>query len=151
MVGVTVGILTFLVGSLLAVLALAGIALWLYVFLQALEKGNMPDDGLLDPRVLAQVVKYENWPAQNHLAGISLMQAGRLRVLTLRLAVWVIAQMVAHRYRPGFLEELSTIHFARWLLLPGTNKLLFFSNYGGSWESYLEDFITRASEGLTAA
>jgi deferrochelatase/peroxidase EfeB len=33
--------------------------------------------------------------------------------------------------------------------LPKTNKLLFFSNYGGSWESYLEDFITKASNGLT--
>jgi Dyp-type peroxidase family len=27
---------------------------------------------------------------------------------------------------------------------------LFFSNYGGSWESYLEDFITKAHAGLTA-
>lgn len=149
--GIAVGILTLLVGSLFAVLALAGIALRLYAALRALEKSNTPDDGLPDPGVLAEIIQYENWSEQNHLAGISVMQAGRLRILTLRVAFWIIGQMVTHTYRPGFLGELSTIHFARWVLLPGTNKLLFFSNYGGSWESYLEDFITRASAGLTAA
>src|SRR5438552_3067458 len=54
-----------------------------------------------------------------------------------------------YRSRPGFLSNIGTIHFARWILLPGTDKLLFFSNYTGSWESYLEDFILRAHEGLT--
>jgi deferrochelatase/peroxidase EfeB len=44
---------------------------------------------------------------------------------------------------------LGTIHFARWVLIPGTNQLMFFSNFGGSWESYLEDFITQAHGGLT--
>lgn len=79
------------------------------------------------------------------------MQAGLLRGLTLRIAFWVIGQMATKRFRPGFLGDISTIHYARWLRLPKTNKLLFFSNYGGSWESYLEDFITKASGGLTAA
>jgi hypothetical protein len=52
-------------------------------------------------------------------------------------------------FKPGFLNTINTIHFARWVLLPGTDKLMFFSNYGGSWESYLEDFIAKASAGLT--
>jgi hypothetical protein len=30
------------------------------------------------------------------------------------------------------------------------HRLLFFSNYDGSWESYLGEFIDRASSGLTA-
>ena len=81
-------------------------------------------------------------PASRHAARL----AARL---TLRIAFWVIGQMAAKRFRPGFLGEIGTIHFARWVLLPKTNKLLFFSNYGGSWESYLEDFITKASTGLT--
>ena len=33
--------------------------------------------------------------------------------------------------------------------MPGTDKLVFLSNYGGSWESYLEDFIEKAHYGLT--
>ncbi|MEO1160477.1 MAG: hypothetical protein AAFW74_08475, partial [Pseudomonadota bacterium] len=85
-----------------------------------------------------------------HLYGVSKMKPGRLRRLTLRFAYWFIAQMATHVFRPGYLSEIGTIHFARWILLPGTDKVLFFSNFGGSWESYLEDFITKASGGLTA-
>ena len=78
------------------------------------------------------------------------MKPGRLRKILLRLSFWVIGQLSARLWRPGFLADLGTIHFARWVWLPRTDKLMFSSNYDGSWESYLEDFITKASEGLTA-
>ena len=123
--------------------------LGVYTGVRALEEANQPDNRVPDRDVLAKVIAQEDWAAQNHLAGISIMQAGQLRRLTLRIAFWVIGQLAAKRFAPGFLGELGTIHFARWILLPETNKLLFFSNYGGSWESYLEDFITKASNGLT--
>ncbi len=54
-----------------------------------------------------------------------------------------------HTFRPGFLSSINSIHFARWILVPGSDRLVFFSNYGGSWESYLEDFIAKAAKGLT--
>jgi hypothetical protein len=47
------------------------------------------------------------------------------------------------------LSDIGTIHFARWVTVPGSRDLLFLSNYDASWESYLEDFITRAHTGLT--
>jgi hypothetical protein len=54
----------------------------------------------------------------------------------------------------GNLSGIVTIHFARWLILPGKgnerHRLLFFSNYDGSWENYLGEFIDHASVGLTA-
>jgi hypothetical protein len=34
---------------------------------------------------------------------------------------------------------------------PGSERLVFLSNYDGSWESYLEDFITKAYLGQNAA
>ena len=57
---------------------------------------------------------------------------------------------VTFRYRPGFIIDMDSIHYAKWFLLPGTGKLIFLSNYDGSWESYLEDFITKAHAGQTA-
>src|SRR5262249_7068317 len=72
-----------------------------------------------------------------------------LRRLTLRLVFGAIAQLATHLYRPGWLGTIGTIHFARWVMVPGTPDLVFLSNYGGSWESYLEDFITKAHAGLT--
>ncbi len=148
--GAAVGILVFVVGTIVAVIVLVAYLWRLYAGLRRMEEENSPDDTLPNQDILDEVMKHENWSQQNHLAGVSIMQAGRLRELTLRVAFWVILQMVLRKYRKGFLGDLNTIHFARWVRLPKTNKLLFFSNYGGSWESYLEDFITRASSGLTA-
>ncbi|OWK18371.1 hypothetical protein AJ88_04255 [Mesorhizobium amorphae CCBAU 01583] len=77
------------------------------------------------------------------------MKAGILRRLALRLSFYLISIAAQKVFKPGFLNTINTIHFARWVLLPGSNRLMFFSNYGGSWESYLEDFIAKASAGLT--
>jgi deferrochelatase/peroxidase EfeB len=124
---------------------------WAYATLRRLEESDVPDNSAPEPKRLAEVIHRENRHAfeQNHLYGFSIMKPGRLRNLILRLVFYVIVTNASRISRPGFLGELGTIHFARWVLLPGTNKLLFFSNYGGSWESYLEDFITKAHAGLT--
>jgi len=50
----------------------------------------------------------------------------------------------------GTLGGIPTIHFARWVVLDGGRRLLFFSNFDGSWENYLGDFIDKAAPGLTA-
>jgi hypothetical protein len=50
----------------------------------------------------------------------------------------------------GSLSDITTIHFARWALIDHGNKLLFESNYDGSWERYIDDFVDRASFGLNA-
>ena len=94
----------------------------------------------------------ENAPGhvQNHMLSHTVMKPGLLRRLTIRLAFLVIAKLTQLNPRAGHLGDIGTIHFARWVTLPGTRDLLFFSNYGGSWESYLEDFINKAHEGLTA-
>ncbi len=134
----------------LSLIALAAI-LWLfYRCLRGLETANQPDNSLPDSAVLEEVMTHEDWAIQNHLAGVSIMQPGLVRQMTLRIAFWVILRLAETRFRPGFLAEIGTIHFARWVMIPGTDQLLFFSNYGGSWGSYLEDFITKASGGLTA-
>jgi deferrochelatase/peroxidase EfeB len=139
----------FVVAVVAATIGLVGIAYALYACLRAKEQTDEPDDTTPDGAILAEVMAREDDGDQNHLAGVSVMKPGLLRRLTLRLTYWVISQVATMTYRPGFLADIGTIHFARWVLLPGTSKLLFFSNFGGSWESYLEDFITKASNGLT--
>lgn len=134
----------------LTVALLLAAAILLYVGLRRREKADVPDNSVPNQAVLAEVVRREDTHSivQNHLAGVSIMKAGWLRRFMLRLVFWGVGQL-APLYRPGYLGDIGTIHFARWVLLPNTNRLLFFSNYGGSWESYLEDFVTKASVGLT--
>ncbi|WP_159586709.1 cytochrome P450 [Chelativorans xinjiangense] len=141
---------TSLVLSLLGVsMSLAFIGLLLHLALRRLEKRDVPSDAQPDPETLAEIIRRENHFPQNHLTAVSVMKPGWLRRLALRLSFYFISIMARQVFRPGFLADINTIHFARWVLLPGTDRLVFFSNYGGSWESYLEDFIAKARAGLT--
>ncbi|MEZ2330601.1 cytochrome P450 [Mesorhizobium sp. RCC_202] len=144
-VAVTSLVLAF-AGLLILVALLALIALWA---LQRLDDRDQPQTASIEPKALEKILAHEDLAAQNHLTAISTMKAGILRRLALRFSFYVISIAAQKVFRPGFLANINTIHFARWVLLPGTDRLVFFSNYGGSWESYLEDFIAKASEGLT--
>ncbi|HMS96688.1 MAG TPA: hypothetical protein PKA03_15990, partial [Tabrizicola sp.] len=151
--GALKGVLGFLAASLgllvLLTLAVLGLA---YLRFARQEARDWLSDRAPDGSELAAILKTENAAgfAQNHMLSHTVMKPGLLRWLTIRLAFLAVAKLTALNPRAGHLGDIGTIHFARWVTLPGTRDLLFFSNYGGSWESYLEDFITKAHEGLTA-
>ena len=50
--------------------------------------------------------------------------------------------------RAAGLARVRTIHFARWVFLDGRKRILFLSNYDGSLESYMDDFINKVGFGL---
>jgi deferrochelatase/peroxidase EfeB len=125
-------------------------ALYFYAGLRRQEKNDWVDGRAPNLATLVEIGKRENFCAQNHMISVTERKPGAVRWLTLRLVFWLYAMFATRVYREGSLGGISTIHAARWITIPGTRKLVFFSNYGGSWESYLEDFITRAHAGLTA-
>lgn len=144
----------WLAGPFLAALWTGGAVLTaeyvaIYVLLRHKEASDVAEDIPPSAAAVAEIMKRENFAAQNHMAASSTMKPGRLRRLTLRIGLWVAGQLAAHFSIPGFLATTSVIHFARWILLPGTNQLLFRSNFDGTWESYLEDFIELAHQGVT--
>ena len=99
---------------------------------------------------LAGIVQRENVQGQNHLASVTRVQPGRFRLGLLRavlLAVNLLATLSANR---GSLGGITTIHFARWAITPDGKSVVFLSNFDGSWERYLNDFIDLAAVGLTA-
>jgi len=135
--------------TLVVVAVELGLVLALYLALRRAEQTDIPDDLPPSAERVAECMKREGHAAQSHLAAVSTLKPGSLRYLTLRLGLWFAGILAAHFSRPGFLGSTGVIHFARWILLPGSNKLLFMSNYDGVWESYLEDFIEKASRGVT--
>ena len=143
--GLAAGGLALVLGLIVEVIAGLGV----YGRLRRLEKTDRPDDIPPNNGVVAEIMKRENFGAQNHMAAVSTVKPGPLRRATLRLGLWAAGQIALRFSRPGFLGPTGEIYFARWLLLPGTDKLLFFSNYDGGWESYLEDFIERSSAGVS--
>ena len=140
------GIASMLMGFLL----LAG------AFLAALrhhERRDVPDERTASREHIEEIAALENAPgyAQNHILAVTPMKEGWFRRLTLALGLWGIGIIVAYWCRPGLVLSMGSIHYARWLRLPNSDALVFLSNYDGSWESYLEDFVTKAHKGQTAA
>lgn len=45
------------------------------------------------------------------------------------------------------LNDIATIHYARWVILPGDEYLLFTSNFDGGFEQYIHDFAMIANSG----
>ena len=137
------------VTALITVAVAAVAALLIFIVFRRREDTEVPIDRPPEAGAVAAIMRRENRAAQNHLAALSVMKPGWLRRFTLRVSLWATVQMVGRFFRAGYIGDLGTIHFARWIIVPGTGDLLFLSNYGGSWESYLEDFITKAHSGLT--
>jgi hypothetical protein len=54
---------------------------------------------------------------------------------------------------PTPLDEIGTVHFARWVILPDEadgGQLLFTSNFDGPWDDYIEDFASQSAPSFDA-
>lgn len=121
--------------------------------LRWLERRDSSDDRLADLDHVQRIAEKEDAPGfeQNHIVAVMPFKPGLFRRLTFSFSMWWIKQAVTFWFRPGFVVTMGTIHAARWFRVPHTDQFVFFSNYDGSWESYLEDFVTRANEGQSSA
>ena len=133
------------------IVVIAALAAFFFAIRRA-EKRDWIDTGQAPLEHIAQIGQMEDAPgyAQNHILAVGEMKPGFLRAFAHAFALWGIRIIITFNYRPGFVINMGTIHYARWWRVPGTNKTAFYSNFDGSWESYLEDFITRARWGQTA-
>ena len=86
---------------------------------------------------------------QNHMASITTVKPGAFRRITLRGVLWLV-NLIARTADKGELSGIPSIHFAHWSMIDKGRRLYFVSNFDGSWENYLDDFIDKASPGLTA-
>jgi membrane protein implicated in regulation of membrane protease activity len=132
--------------SLLAVVPL--IVLWL----RYLERRDSSQDAPpVDERLLREMIRREDWVAQNHMGSIVLIKPGVLRSIIIRAGHLGLGLLLRVKATDGYLGSMRTVHFAHWAFLNNGSRLLFFSNFDHSWDSYLDDFIEKAHTGLTIA
>lgn len=108
---------------------------------------------------LSELLEREDFQAQNQLTHLVDLKPGALRPPLARLSLWVWGYLARYYFTEGQLGGIEGIHFARWVMLEDEvegeegprkkHRMLFFSNYDGSWEDYLGSFVDRASIGLT--
>jgi len=101
-----------------------------------------------DPARLALIAKQEGNAVVRGLTHVAELKPGSFRRAALRLALRIADELAHAAAFSGKLGGLDSIHFARWVLLDD-GRLVFFSDYEGSFEAYLGDFIERASKALT--
>ena len=139
--------------QIMAILILGLIALYL-TWLRCAENHDRQDNRPWEAKNKDEIQTIEDRQLQNHLTSVIDIKPGWLRLTTLRLVLFVINLAATLAATKGNLSGIVTIHFARWVILPAKanerRRLLFMSNYDGSWENYLGEFIDHASVGLTA-
>jgi hypothetical protein len=87
---------------------------------------------------------------QNHLASVIPVKPGPFRAVVLSAVLYGVNLVARVSSTKGKLGGIPSIHFAHWTLIDEGRHLVFLSNFDGSWESYLGDFIDKAAVGLTA-
>jgi hypothetical protein len=87
----------------------------------------------------------EDWSSQNHMASLVHVKPGALRAVLALLALHALSLLmrVETRARHGYLVDVRTIHFANLTLLNNNSRLLFLSNFDGTWDNYLTDFTEK--------
>jgi hypothetical protein len=98
----------------------------------------------------ARHAEFEDRWDQNQLSAITVIAPSALRRILQRLVLAAVGFRVRFRFTRGLLDGVPTIHFAHWHVIEKGRRLLFVSNYDGSWASYLEDFIVHAAGPISA-
>jgi hypothetical protein len=126
------------------------------VTLLLVRRAERRDDAIAAPSApqdlgrLDALTRLEDFDVQNQMTLVSLVKPGRLRRMVLEIVVLYARFRTAYIDTKGELVGIPSIHFAHWHLIDGGRRLLFLSNYDGTWESYLGEFVDRAAGGLTA-
>jgi len=96
----------------------------------------------------AAYVRLEDFSYQNQFSQIMEMKPSLARIVTVKGFFLLTRTLVKVLFVHGQLMGIPTIHFARWVLLDRDKRMLFFSNFDGSWRQYLGDFIDKSGWGL---
>jgi len=150
--GWKVGNFLHLVGVPLILLALLPfLALYLPLFLFQLRRREKSDPEIaprIDPAHARALASLEDHDIANQFTAMGSVKPGLFRRWALVFFLWLVNYTTRHIYNHGRLARVTTIHFARWVFLDGRKRLLFASNYDGSLESYMDDFINKVAFGL---
>jgi hypothetical protein len=143
--------LAVVITSALATLPVTAVPLLLAALrLRALERSDPEIAPPLSPDWTAGLATIEDHDVTNQFTALGTVKPGLFRQLTLRTVLWLIDLGARTLYTRGRLARVQTIHFARWVYLDGGTRVMFASNYDGSLESYMDDFINKVGFGLNA-
>ena len=128
--------------------------LYLPVFLYQLRSREKRDPEIAprpDANHEADLAQLEDIYVTNQFSAMGSIKPGVFRRWTLMFLLWLVNYAARHFFVRGHLARVPTIHFARWVFLNDKRRMIFASNYDGSLDSYMDDFINKVGWGLNLA
>jgi hypothetical protein len=94
------------------------------------------------------LANFEDHDVTNQFSIMGSIKPGPARLWTTIFILRLVDYFARHVYNRGRFARIRTIHFARWVFLDDRKRMAFFSDYDGSFESYMDDFINKVGFGL---
>ncbi len=136
---------------LLALPLLILVAPFYIIMLRRHEKADPVVAPTVDQGYSDMLSQYEDHFVSNQFSAMGSLKPGLFRYLTISGVLATVEYAARHIVRPGRLGRIRTIHFARWVFVAGKERMVFFSNYDRSVETYMDDFINKTGFGLNAS
>jgi hypothetical protein len=118
------------------------------VLLRLHEKRDEAPHVKPDEERVHRLAALEDHVIQNPFTAVGHVKPSRFRRLTLVVVLFYLDYATRHFFNRSDLAGVKTIHFARWVFIDGKRRMFFASNYDGSLESYMDDFIDKVAWGL---
>ncbi|HXJ03012.1 MAG TPA: Dyp-type peroxidase [Micropepsaceae bacterium] len=115
------------------------------------EKVEYGDPPIPEPAHVTELANAEDRTLQNQFSALGFRKATWLRMISPVIFLWLAKIVVRYFFDTNNLANLKTIHFAHWTFIDRKRRMLFTSNYDGSHENYMGDFIDIVGWGLNAS
>ena len=116
--------------------------------LRSLENSDAELAPRPDPRWAAALAELEDRDVTNQFSVMGTLKPGWFRSAIVALVLAIVDLTARTIYSKGLLARIHTIHCARWVYLDNRARMYFASNYDGSLEAYMDDFINKVAFGL---
>lgn len=136
--------------GLLALPLLIVLAPIYFIYLRHREKTDPELCWRVDQTYSDRLSDLEDHDVTNQFTLMGSLKPGLFRQWTLIGILMGVDYAARYVVRRGRLGRVRSIHFARWVFLDRNKRMVFFSNYDGTVESYMDDFINKAGFGLNA-
>ncbi|MDS9469794.1 hypothetical protein RGQ15_19735 [Paracoccus sp. MBLB3053] len=141
-----------LIGVPLVLLMLSPVTVLAFPFLllrlRQLERSDPEVLPRPDDTRLAWIAEFEDHDVTNPFSAAGDLKPGLFRRSATAFFLFLLGWSARHVFGRGYLTRVQSIHFARWVFFDKRRRVLFFSNYDGSLESYMDDFINKVAWGL---
>ena len=144
-----VGLILFILVLLILLPVIILWAIYMQVVHERFDKPLGLNPNQLDDDLLNKMQADEDFAFQNQFSQIIDMKPGIARLVTISGLYLFAKMLIKLLFVKGKLMGIPTIHFARWVQVNDKKRMLFFSNFDGSWTQYLGDFIDKSGWGLT--